>query len=353
MSALRGGLIGCGFFATNQLEAWREIEGASIVALCDRDPARLRAAGERFGIGALYADAGGMLAAERLDFVDVATTTPSHRALVEMAAGHEVAVICQKPMAATLEDARAMVEAAERAGVAFMVHENFRWQTPIMKVRQAIDEGRIGAPFWGRVSFRSAHDVYAAQPYLATGERFIIEDLGIHVLDVARFLLGEVEAVTARTRRVNPRIRGEDVATMLLDHRGGVTSVVDCSYASRLEREAFPETFVEVDGTAGTIRLGKDYRMTVAGPHGASVEDVSPQMPAWGERPWHNIQESVVNIQRHWVDVLGSGGTPATSGRDNLRTLELVEAAYRSAASAPGGALPRTPPGAEPLDLPV
>src|SRR3546814_3069519 len=108
---LRGGLIGCGFFAANQLHAWRDQAGAEIVAICDTDPARLAATGEQFGIAARYTDAAAMLAAERLDFVDIATTPPSHRALVELAARHGVPVICQKPLAATLADAEAMVAA--------------------------------------------------------------------------------------------------------------------------------------------------------------------------------------------------------------------------------------------------
>ena len=218
---LRGALIGCGFFAANQLHAWRDVEGAEIIALCDRDPARLAAAGRDFGIARLYADAGEMLARETPDFVDIATTVPSHRPLVELAARHRMPVICQKPFAATLDDAKAMVAACEEAGVPLMVHENFRWQSPIQAVRRVIESGRIGEVFWGRVSFRSAYDVFSGQPYLATGERFIIEDLGIHILDIARFLFGDATRLTARTRRVNPAIRGEDVATMLLDHESG------------------------------------------------------------------------------------------------------------------------------------
>ena len=331
MTELRGALIGCGFFAINQLHAWRDVEGAAIVAICDRDPARLALAGDQFGIGERYADAAELFAREKLDFVDIATTVPSHRALVELAAAHAIPVICQKPFAAGLADALAMVEACERAGVPLMVHENFRWQTPIQAVRAVIDSGTIGTPFWGRVSFRSGFDVFSGQPYLAKGERFIIEDLGIHSLDIARFLFGDAERLTARTKRVNPAIVGEDVATMLLDHASGVTSVVDCSYATRLAVEPFPETLVEVDGTLGTIRLAQGYGLTVTGREGTSVHQVAPRLLAWASRPWHNIQESVLAIQQHWVDCLKAGREPATSGRDNLKTLALVEAAYASA----------------------
>jgi predicted dehydrogenase len=330
---LRGALVGCGFFAVNQLHAWRDVPGVEIVALCDRDIARLALVGDQFGIGRRYIDADALLADGGLDFVDIATTVASHRPLVERVARHRLPVICQKPFAATMDDARAMVAACADAGVPLMVHENFRWQSPIQAVRAVLDRGEIGTPFWGRVSFRSGYDVFAGQPYLAEGSRFIIEDLGIHSLDVARYLFGDVSGLTARTRRVNPAIRGEDVATMLLDHASGATSVVDCSYATTLGEEPFPQTLVEVDGTLGTIRLSAGYRLTVATATGATETDVAPPLLPWAARPWHNIQESVLAIQRHWSECLRAGREPQTSGRDNLKTLALVEAAYASAAS--------------------
>src|ERR1700743_149634 len=125
---LRGALIGCGFFARNHLNAWRDLEGVEIVALCDADAGRLEVAGRDFGIERRYTDAAQMLRGEKVDFVDIATTVASHRPLVELAASHRVAAICQKPFAASLEDAQAMVVACEEAGVRLMVHEHFRWQ---------------------------------------------------------------------------------------------------------------------------------------------------------------------------------------------------------------------------------
>jgi D-apiose dehydrogenase len=173
--------------------------------------------------------------------------------------------------------------------------------------------------------------VFSGQPYLARGKRFIIEDLGIHSLDIARFLFGDAGRMTARTRRINPDIAGEDVATMLLDHDNGVTSIVDVSYATKLPEEPFPETFVEIDGSTGTLRLGKDYKLIVHGPAGTTESIAAPNLLPWASRPWHNIQESVALIQKHWIERLATGQEPDTSGRDNLKTFALVEAAYLSA----------------------
>ncbi|MXN47232.1 gfo/Idh/MocA family oxidoreductase [Shinella kummerowiae] len=334
MAKMKGALIGCGFFAVNQMHGWQDLADVEIVAICDRDLERLTIVGDQFGVARRYQSANAMFADGGFDFVDIATTVGSHRALVELAASHKVPAICQKPFAPTLEDAKAMVAAADKAGIPLMIHENFRWQTPILAVKAVLDSGVIGEAFWGRVSFRSGFDVFSGQPYLAKGKRFIIEDLGIHSLDIARFLFGDANRMTARARRINPDIAGEDVATMLLDHDNGVTSIVDVSYATRLPEEPFPETFVEIDGSKGTLRLGKDYRLIVHGPDGTTETVVAPNLLPWASQPWHNIQESVALIQKHWVERLAAGREPDTSGRDNLKTFALVEAAYLSAERA-------------------
>jgi predicted dehydrogenase len=331
MTKFKGALIGCGFFAVNQMHGWNDLADAEIVAICDRDPERLRIVGDQFGIQRRYESADQLFADGGFDFVDIATTVNSHRALVELAASHKIPAICQKPFAPTLSDAKAMVAATDKAGVPLMIHENFRWQTPILAVKTVLESGAIGAPFWGRVSFRSGFDVFSGQPYLAEGKRFIIEDLGIHSLDIARYLFGDAARMTARTRRINPAIAGEDVATMLLDHENGVTSIVDVSYASKLPDEPFPETFVEIDGDKGTLRLSKDYRLVVHNGDGTRESVVAPNLLPWASRPWHNIQESVALIQKHWIERLAAGQEPDTSGRDNLKTFALVEAAYLSA----------------------
>ena len=331
--ARKGALIGCGFFSKNHLHAWAQLEGANIVALCDANEDRLKEAAAQFGIARTYTSAENLFACEKLDFVDIATTVTSHRTLVEMAARHGVPCICQKPFASTLADAVSMIDTCKQAGIPLMVHENFRWQSAIQAVRRVMDEGHVGKAFWGRVSFRSAFDVFTGQPYLATEDRFILQDLGIHIIDIARFLFGEVSTLSASTTRINPAIRGEDVATLLMKHTGGVTSVVDCSYATATGNELFPQTLIEIDGAAGTLRLGADYQLTIHTRGGLTrVVDCSPPLLAWAQRPWHNIQESVLNIQAHWLQCLADGSEPQTSGADNLKTLLLVEKAYESAA---------------------
>ncbi|WP_309083080.1 Gfo/Idh/MocA family oxidoreductase [Chelativorans sp.] len=329
---LRGGLIGCGFFARNHMNAWREVEGAEIVAVCDRDAGRAKAMAESFGIGGVYTDAEAMLAAERLDFVDIATTVESHRPLAELAARHKVAIVCQKPFAETLEDAQAMVAAAERAGVPLLVHENFRWQKPFIELQRLLQQGTIGKIHYARLSFRHGYDNYKNQPYLAEVARFAIMDVGLHLYDLARWLFGEVETVHCRTQRLNPIVKGEDAFVSMLGHAGGAVSVIDCSFYSVIDPEPFPQTLAWIEGDRGTLELSAGYRLRIHRRGAAAEEiDVEPPVPSWGEKPWHVVQDSVRAFEEHVVAVVRDGVEGAPTGRDNLKTLAVALASYESA----------------------
>ena len=214
-----------------------------------------------------------LLQREQIDFVDIITDVDTHSKFVSLAMARRLPVICQKPMAPTLAIAQQMVSACQQAGVPLHIHENWRWQTPIRHVKRLLDEGVIGPPFRARIDMISGFPVFANQPFLKELEQFIITDLGSHTLDVARFLFGEARRLTCQAHRIHADIKGEDVATILLDMgRGaqqirssppspgaeqGVTVLVEMAYAGTpLERERFPETFIFVEGPLGSIELG-------------------------------------------------------------------------------------------------
>jgi predicted dehydrogenase len=325
-------LIGCGFFAVNHLAAWKDLKDrCDLIAVCDLDEGKAREAAARFGVPRHFTDVEAMLREAKPDFVDIVTTVPSHRPLVELCARHGVAAIVQKPLAIDWADAVAMETAMRKADRPFMVHENFRFQRPLLRARDVLRSGEIGEPIWGRFSWRTNFDVYKGQPYLAETKRFILMDIGVHVFDVARAFLGEAESVFCRTRTIKPGIAGEDMATALVTHAGGVTSVCDMTYESRQTPDPFPQTLIHIEGRQGSIILERDFRMSVTSPKGFRVEEVRPVAPSWGTDQWALIQESVVTTQAHWLDSLEKGTEPEVSGADNLRTFALVEACYASA----------------------
>jgi predicted dehydrogenase len=333
MSELRFALVGAGFWAHYQLAAWQEQPGVRCMAVCDRDRDRAAKLAAARGVPAVYTDAADMIRRERPDFLDVVTDAAGHAPLVRLAADMKVPVICQKPMAPTLAECEGLVETCRAAGVPFAVHENWRWQAPLRRVKELLGEGVVGTPFRCRIDMISGFDVFANQPNLRTDERFIVADMGCHLFDLARCWFGEANTVYCRTARAHPDIRGEDVATAVLGMNDGRTTVtVNMAYAGTpLERECFPETLVFVEGDRGSVEVSPGCRVRVTTRAGTHVTRARPPKFAWAEPDYAVVQASMVACQADLVRSLASGAPAETDAADNLRTMRLVFAAYDSA----------------------
>lgn len=328
---LKFGIWGTGFWSRFQLAAWRELNGVECVALTNRTRAKAEALAHEFGVAAVYDTPEEMLRRERLDFVDIITDVDTHPALVRLAASHRVPVICQKPMAPTLAEAEEMVAVCQKSNVPFFVHENWRWQTPLREMKRVIDGGQIGNVFRARVEFCSSFPVFDNQPFLRELEQFILTDIGSHVLDAARFLFGEPESLYCHTDRINRDIKGEDVATVAMKMAGGALVTCDVSYASRTERERFPETYVFVEGDAGAAELAPDFWVRVTTEAGTHAKRHPPARYAWADPAYDLVQASIVSCNADLLRALRGEGHAETSGADNLRTVRTVFAAYESA----------------------
>ncbi len=330
---MRGALIGCGFFAQNHLNAWRDLkaDGVELVAVCDIDPAKAKAAAETFGIPRHYTDPVAMFDAEQLDFVDIATRMETHEELVLLAISRGIRTIVQKPFAPDWKACVAMVEAAKAAGVPLAVHENFRFQTPMRIARETLASGVIGKPSWARFAFRTGFDVYRTQPYFHREKKLAILDVGIHVLDLARVFMGEVRHLSCETQRRNPKNIGEDTATMMLRHVSGAVSLVECTYEAKQVPDPFPQTLVTIEGDSGSIKVHEDFRMVVTSGGEATESRIGSPLLAWTQEPWHIAQESVLLAQAAIIRAWRAGKDAETSGADNLKTYALVDAAYAAA----------------------
>jgi predicted dehydrogenase len=333
-SPLRFAMLGTGFWARYQLGAWSELAGARCVALYNRTRAKAETLGRELGIDAVYDDAEELLRREDVDFLDVVTDPGTHGHFVELAAAYRKPVICQKPMATDLAAAERMVRACRDKSVPFFVHENWRWQAPVRALKAVLDEGSLGRVFRARLTMVSGFDLFANQPFLAELERFVVTDMGSHILDVARFLFGEAEAVHCRTARVHAHITGEDVATLTLHMRSGATVVVELGYpGTPYERERFPETFAFVEGDRGSVELAGDYWIRTTTAAGTLARRHPPPRFAWADPRYAVVHASGVPCNQNLLTALRGEGQAETTGEDNLRTVRLVFAGYESAAS--------------------
>ena len=333
MNELGFALLGTGFWARYQLAAWREVPGARCVALYNRTRAKAEALAREFNVPAVYDDAEELLRIERPDFVDIVTDVGTHRQFVELAARHGVHVICQKPLAPTLEGAKAMLAACQQAGVSLAVHENWRWQAPLRELKRVLASGAIGPVFRARIDYCNSFPVFENQPFLKDLEQFTLTDMGTHILDVARLLFGEADRLYCQTHRVHRDITGEDAATVVLHQCGGATVTVNLSYASRVEHDRFPEAFVFVEGEQGSVELGPDFWIRVTTVTGTHSWRCPPPFYAWADPRYSLVHSSIVACHADLLRALQTGTPAETDAGDNLKTLRLVFAAYESARS--------------------
>ena len=328
---LRVAILGCGFWSQFQIPAWLELSNVRCLAVCDWNAERAEATARRFQIPKFYCDASDLMANEESDVVDIITSPDTHRDLVLLAASHRTPVICQKPMAGDYTTAKEMVRACRDAGIPFFVHENWRWQRPIRELKHVLESGEIGRPFRARIEFNTSFPVFKNQPFLRELDELIVMDLGSHLLDAARFLFGEAQSVYCLTDRIHPDIRGEDVATILLRMGNGIPVACNLSFASRTETERFPETYFFIEAERGSVALVPDFWIRVTTENGTRVCRYPPPVYSWADPNYALVQSSIVECHRNLRQGLGQEGKAETTGEDNLLTMELVVASYRSA----------------------
>lgn len=333
MKELLFAVIGAGFWARYQLAAWKELPGARCVALCDLDQSKAQSLAASLGVPRVYQDADEMVRRERLDFLDIITDVDTHGRFVQLAAAHRIPVICQKPLASSLEEARKLASICKEAEVSLSVHENWRWQAPIRVLKSVLDSGVIGPVFRARIDYCNSYPVFDNQPFLKNLKQFILVDMGTHILDAARFLFGDADRLYCQLHRVHSEIKGEDAATVVMRMRSDATVTCNLSYASRMEQDRFPETFVLVEGENGSVELAPDFWVRVTTSNGTESRRHPPPFFAWADPRYALVQSSIVACHVNLLRGLRTGVPAETTAEDNLKTLELVFASYASAAS--------------------
>ena len=333
MAQFKGVCVGAGYFSHFQYEAWQRIPEVTITALCNRNAERARTIMDNFGVANHYTDYREMLEKERPDFVDIITPPPTHLEMCRIAADLGIHVICQKPLAPTLDEARQIVDCTAQAGIRFMVHENWRFQPWYREIKHLLDDGAIGdaihvMTFRSRMGDGWGADAYLdRQPYFRDYPRLLVYENGIHFIDTYRYLGGEIESVYAVLKKLNPVIAGEDFAAVTFNFASGATGLWD---ANRYSESNYPNpryTFGEflVDGNGGSIRLYNDGRLTIQKLGEPETEHKYPHEDR------NFAGDCCYTTQRHFIDHLIDGGQFETNGCNYLRSLAVQDAIYLSA----------------------
>ncbi len=325
---LKGVMIGAGFFAQFQAEAWQRIAGVEITAVADAVADKAEQFAARWRIARTYEGIEEMLDREKPDFVDIITRPQSHVTLTRFAAERGIQVICQKPMAPTWEDCLEMVEVCAAHNVRLMIHENWRWQPWFREVKRLVDTGLFGTPFYAGFVMRNGDgwgpEPYPVQPYFREMPWLLVYEMVVHFLDTFRYLMGEITSVYCRLRQLNPEIQGEDCMLAQFTFADGADGLID---ANRFTGRPFPsKTFGDftLEGERAKIRVTPqgEIFLTDYGSDERAHEFISPEQGYKGD--------SVYEVQQHCVSCLRTGHRSESEGEEYLKTVAAVLACYES-----------------------
>lgn len=325
----RIGVIGAGKIVREcHLPAYRAA-GWEVVRIASRTAEAAQRAAIDFDIPAASGDLADVIADERVEVVDI--SLPSHLhpevAIKALEAGKHV--LLQKPMANTLADARAIVAAADRAGVRLAVNQNGRWDPAIQACRALLDRGLFGRLVTASIEMRTRQPWQEYWKDDAHYPRLMLLGMSIHHLDQFRFLFGEPLEITAHLATYPGQPwSGESIALYVLRYESGLLAT------------GFD------DGFPWTRDWSEDYRIegleaiargTIGWVDGrfSTLEFTTREAPdAWirpaFSRKW--FPDAFLATMNELFRAIEDEREPSISGHDNLRTLRLVEAGYRSAA---------------------
>ena len=348
MERLRTALVGCGKVGQIHAEALAELPESEFVAVCDASADRAEAFASRYGARG-FDDLEMMLEQGRVDVLLVATPHPLHAEAAIKAARHGTHVLIEKPMAASLADCDTMLAAAEAAGITLGVISQRRFFEPVLRMKAAIDAGKIGKPALGVFSMFSWRDraYYQSDPWRgkwATEGGGVLVNQSPHQLDLLQWFMGEVEEISGNWANLNhPEIEVDDTAVATVRFKGGGLG----SIVTSLSQRPGLYTKVHIHGTSGaSVGVETDRGATFI----AGVSEIAepPLNDVWtipGEE--HRLAEFQAEDRerfrtvratthyhalqiREFLQAVLAGRPPMVTGQDGRNVVAMFTAIYRS-----------------------
>ncbi len=330
---LKFALVGCGRIAKrhSELLGLGQIQGAKLVAVCDIVEDRSKKLANQFSI-TYYTDMHLMMQKENIDVVVVLTESGYHAKNVIELAQYGKHIVVEKPMALTLDDADAMIQACDKAGCKLFVVKQNRFNVPVVKLREALEQGRFGKLVLGTVRVRwcRPQDYYDQAPWRGTWamDGGVLTNQASHHVDMLEWMMGDVESVFARGATALANIEAEDTAVVTLKFRNGALGVIEATTATRPNDL---EGSISVLGEGGTVEIAgfavnkmKTWSFVDAKPGDEDVMEKysvnPPNVYGFGHQAYYE----------YVVDCISNNGPHLVDGHVGRRSLELINAIYES-----------------------
>lgn len=345
---VRIGLIGTSWWASMMyLPVLKSHPDAEIVAICGRDAERTQVLAEAHGIPRAFTDYHEMLQTGDLDGVVIATPDDQHKPMTLAAVEAGLHVLCEKPMALNAADAQEMYDAAEAAGIRHMVLFTWRWQPCFQYLKELVDSGFVGKPYRGHFAYTSGSWRDDSYEWRRDGDRAngILGDVGSHMIDLGRWLLGDIASVSADAPNLMERSAlaghrtNSDAAHLTAVFANGAQGIIDATALAH-QGDSFVRMVAHIDGEDGSvdvtfIPLGAMAETRVRGIQRGETTMRDLEIPARylaGHDPANflDIYAQRPVGARLFVDAIRDGFQPEPGFDTGLAVQKVIDAALQS-----------------------
>ena len=331
----RIGCIGSGFIMSDcHLVAYGKAN-FNPVAIASRNRDNAAKCAERHAITSVYDSIEQLLDDESIEILDVAVPPDKQLDIIKAACkrGTIKGILAQKPLGANYSEAVATVEACEQAGIILAVNQNMRYDQSVRAGKMLLKNGTIGEPILANIDMRG---IPHWMPWQERQGWVTLRIMSIHHMDTFRYWFGDPERIYCSVR-TDPRTQfrhTDGIASYILEYDSGLRAIaIDDTWTGPAREGAPADIGIEwriegLDGLAkGNIGWCQDPYTTPSTITYASKGDVEFHKPTWPES-W--FPDAFIGTMAQLLIALETGEEPAIGGRDNLKTMALVEAAYRS-----------------------
>jgi predicted dehydrogenase len=330
----RIGCVGAGMImAECHLAAYKEA-GFPVVAIASRTKANAEKVAQRYGIATVHDTPEQLIEDRSVDIIDVAFPPDQQPALIRRALKqpHIKGILAQKPLALSVDEAVKLRDEAQAAGKILSVNQNMRYDQSMRVLKQIIESGALGEIVFAEINM---HAIPHWQTFLEGYDRLTLANMSVHHLDVLRFLFGDPDEITTLTRK-DPRTKfahtdGITVSTLKFPSGVLAVSLEDVWSGPRQQGYKDDQQITwRVEGTEGVAKG------TIGWPTGAAstLKYASAKTTGgeWVEPKWSTMwfPHAFIGVMAQLQDAIKTGAPPALSVADNVKTMALVEAGYRS-----------------------
>lgn len=330
---LKFALIGCGQIAKRHsaLLGERQIKGAELVAVCDKNLERAHTIGQKYNVPS-YSDMHEMMEKEDIEVVVILTGSGLHAAHTILIAQYGVDIVVEKPMALSLEDADAMIHACDTHGVELFVVKQNRFNVPVLTAREALEAGRFGKLVLGTVRVRwcRQQSYYDQETWRGTWamDGGVLANQAIHHIDLLQWMMGEVESVFAFSSTALADIETEDTAVVTLKFKNGALGIIEATTATRPKDL---EGSISILGEKGSVEIGgfAANEMKVWNFSNPVAQD-KYVFKKYSVNPPNDYGFAHQAFYEQVVDCLKNKNNSFLDGLEGKKSLKLIHAIYKS-----------------------